>query len=390
MSAPPQSGALPPELATHVAAFAAAWKAGRRPALEQYLVDTPPAARTTLFRALLRIDLDYRVRQHEKPTLEEYQARFPAESDLIRAEFGDTPTAATPQPSPRPTPSPATRPAGEPVADWPAVPGYVILGQLPPGGMGVVYRARQVALNRTVALKMIRAGIHAGPQERARFRIEAEAIASLSHPHIIPIYDSGEWNGMPYLAMEFVEGGSLAQRLHGGPLTPAEAAELVQILARAVQFVHEHGLIHRDLKPGNILLQRKSEIRNPKSEQETGEPISDFGFRISDFEPKLADFGLAKRLDQDQGLTRSQAVLGTASYMAPEQAAGDRQALGPAADIYALGAILYEVLTGRPPFRAETYELTIHRVLSEEPPPPTQLHPEVPSDLEAIFLNCLE
>src|SRR5437870_2847732 len=166
---------------------------------------------------------------------------------------------------------------------------------------------------------MIRAGVHAEPQERARFRIETEAVASLSHPHIIQIYDCGEWNGMPYLVMEFAEGGSLAGQLAGRPLPPAQAAGLVETLARAVQVVHERGLIHRDLKPANVLL-------------------TDQGV------PKLADFGLAKRLDQDQGLTQTRAVLGTASYMAPEQAAGDKHALGPAVDVYALGAILYEAL----------------------------------------------
>jgi serine/threonine protein kinase len=268
-------------------------------------------------------------------------------------------------PDPSRTVSRATIPAYEPSDELLAIPGYEILGRLAPGGMGVVYRARQVALNRTVALKVIRAGAHAGPQERARFRVEAEAVASLSHPHVIPIYDCGEWDAVPYLAMEFAEGGSLADRLAGGPMPAPEAAALVETLARAVQFVHERGLIHRDLKPANILL-------------------TDQGV------PKLADFGLAKRLDQDQGLTRSRAVLGTASYMAPEQAAGDRQALGPAADVYALGAILYETLTGQPPFRAETYELTIHQVLSEEPQPPRRLRPEVPAELEGVCLRCLE
>jgi serine/threonine protein kinase len=335
-------------------AFEAAWKTGERPRIEDYLRDTPPAARPLLFRELLRLDLAYRNRRNEPATLEEYRRRFPEEDDLIRAVVGDAPT----------TP-PVPEAAGEPAPEWPAVPGYQILGELAPGGMGVVYRARQVGLKRTVALKMIRAGVHAGPQERARFHVEAEAVASLSHSHIIQIYDFGEWNGMPYLAMELAEGGSLAGRLAGGPLPPAQAAALVETLAQAVQFVHERSLIHRDLKPANVLL--------------TGDGV-----------PKLADFGLAKRLDQDQALTRTRTVLGTAGYMAPEQAAGDTPALGPAADVYALGAILYEVLTGRPPFRAETYELTIHQVLSEEPPPPTQLRPDVPAELEAICLKCLE
>ncbi len=346
---------LPADLAPPVEAvrhaFAAAWEAGRRPALEEYLRDAPSSARDSLFRELLRAELAYRGRQDEKPTLDEYLRRFPDDADLIGAVFRDTPTAAD---------SPAAS-----AADWPTVPGYAILGRLEPGGMGVVYRARQVALNRTVALKVIRAGAHAGSHERARFRIEAEAVASLAHPHIIPIYDYGECDGTPYLAMEFAEGGSLARRLGGRPTDPAQAAGLVETLARAVQFVHEHGLIHRDLKPANVLL--------------SGEGV-----------PKLADFGLAKRLDVDQGLTRSHAVLGTAGYMAPEQAAGNRHALGPAADIYALGAILYETLTGQPPFWAETYELTIHRVLSEEPLPPTRLRPDVPPELEAICLRCLE
>jgi serine/threonine protein kinase len=256
-------------------------------------------------------------------------------------------------------------PVDEAGEDVPAVAGYEVLDRLPAGGMGIVYRARQVALNRTVALKVIRAGAHAGPRERARFRAEAEAVASLSHPHIIPIYDYGECDGVPYLAMEFAEGGSLAQRLDGGPLPLPAAAGLVETLARAVHFVHGRDLIHRDLKPANVLL--------------TAQGV-----------PKLADFGLAKRLDQDQGLTRSRAVLGTASYMAPEQAAGDRHALGPATDVWALGAILYEILTGRPPFAAGTYELTIHQVLSDDPLPPNRLRPGVPAPLEAICLKCLE
>jgi serine/threonine protein kinase len=218
-------------------------------------------------------------------------------------------------------------------------------------------------LDRIVALKMIRTGLDAGPEERARFRLEAQAVASLSHANIIQIYDCGEFGGMPYLAMEFAEGGSLAQRLQQGAPGPAEAAELVALLARAVQFVHDRDILHRDLKPGNILL--------------TGQGV-----------PKLADFGLAKRLDQDQGLTRPQAVLGTASYMAPEQARHD--AIGPSVDVYALGAILYELLTGRPPFRGETREMTIHQLLFEEPIAPSRVRSDADPLLEAICVKCLE
>jgi serine/threonine protein kinase len=248
--------------------------------------------------------------------------------------------------------------------------------------MGVVYRARQVALKRTVALKMIRTGSDAGAQERARFRVEAEAIAALSHPHIIPIYDYGEWNGEAYLAMEFAEGGCLAGRLAGRPMAPLEAAALVETLARAMHFVHERGVIHRDLKPANILLQTTEHAENTGKSQKSTSVFSGI--------PKIADFGLAKRLDRNEGLTRTHTVLGTASYMAPEQAAGDPRAIGPAADVYALGAILYECLTGEPPFRAATYELTIHQLLSEEPLPPGRLRPDVPADLDAICLKCLQ
>jgi serine/threonine protein kinase len=359
-----RSDARPSDLAALVAQvcrdFAAAWKAGGRPSIESSLQEAPAAARATLLRELLRIELAHRWRNNERPVLEQYLALFPDQDGSIQAVFRDAPTAGNAPPT-----ALRSEQGGEAAAGWPAIPGYEVLAQLSPGGMGIVYRARQVDVDRTVALKMMRSGLDAGPEERARFRVEAEAIASLSHPHIIQIHACGEWNGQPFLAMEFAEGGSLAQRLEGGPLPPASAAELVETLARAVQFVHEHGIIHRDLKPANVLL-------------------TELGV------PKLADFGLAKRPDQDQGLTRSQAVLGTASYMAPEQAAGNKQALGPAADIYALGAILYEVLTGQPPFRAETRELTIHQVLSEEPHPPTRVRSEVPAELDAICLKCLE
>jgi serine/threonine protein kinase len=360
----PHPLASPVEAVCH--AFEAAWKAGQRPAIEDYLQDTPVSAHAALFRELLRLDLAYRGRGDEQRTLKEYHARFPDQADLIQAVFRDMPTReTTPRLSSFAGVSSAAEPGQEPAAAWPTVPGYDILGQLPPGGMGVVYRARQIGLKRTIALKMIRTGVHADPQERARFRVEAEAIASLSHPHIIQIYDCGECSGMPYFAMEFAEGGNLAQRLAGRPLPAAKAAELLETLAGAVQFIHEHGLIHRDLKPANVLL-------------------TDQGV------PKLADFGLAKRLDQDLGLTRTRAVLGTASYLAPEQAAGDKRALSLAADVYALGAILYEMLTGQPPFQAETFEATIHQVLSEEVVPPSKLRPDVPAELEAICLKCLE
>jgi serine/threonine-protein kinase len=245
------------------------------------------------------------------------------------------------------------------------VPGYEILSELGRGGMGVVYRARHMRLNRHVALKMILAGTHAGRMEVQRFRLEAEAVAQLQHPHIVQVYDVGEAEGRAFLALEFVDGGSLAQRLQTGRPTPEESATLIATLARAIDHAHRQQILHRDLKPANVLL--------------TLEGV-----------PKITDFGLAKRLTDCAGPTASHAIMGTPSYMAPEQAAGRNQELGPAADVYALGAILYECLTGRPPFLAENPLDTIMLLTTEEPLPPRKLAPKSPRDLETICLKCLE
>ena len=245
-----------------------------------------------------------------------------------------------------------------------SVPGYEILQELDRGGMGVVYKARQVGFNRIVALKMILSGAHAGAAERRRFRIEAEAVARLQHPNIVQVYEVGEHDGMPYFSMEFCPGGSLGQKLQGTPLAPKEAARLVETLAQAVQAAHDKGVIHRDLKPGNVLM-------------------------AEDGTPKVVDFGLAKQMDA-AGQTQSGAVMGTPSYMAPEQAAGQVKEIGPATDVYALGAILYECLTGRPPFKGPTMLDTLTQVQSNEPVRPRQLQPTTPRELEAICLKCLE
>jgi WD40 repeat protein len=249
-------------------------------------------------------------------------------------------------------------------ADVSTVPGYEILGELGRGGMGVVYKARQVGLNRLVALKMILAGGHAGEAERARFRVEAEAVARLQHPNIVQIHDIGESNGHPFFSLEFVEGGTLAEHLGHRPQPPRQAAQLVATLARAVHAAHQAGIVHRDLKPANVLL-------------------------TADGTPKIADFGLAKRLDAESRLTRSNAIVGTPSYMAPEQVEAGSRNVGPAADVYSLGAILYEMLTGRPPFLAETHVDTILQVVTETPVPPSRLQSKVPAELEAICLKCL-
>jgi WD40 repeat protein len=247
---------------------------------------------------------------------------------------------------------------------WPTVPGYQILGELGRGGMGVVYKARQVSLGRLVALKMILAGDCAGTEELARFRAEVEAVARLQHPNLVQVYEVGERDGRPYFAMEFVDGGSLDGRAGGRPQSPKWAAQMVETLARAIHTVHQRGIVHRDLKPGNVLL-------------------------TADGAPKVADFGLAKRLDAE-GPTVTGDILGTPSYMPPEQAAGRTREIGPAADVYSLGAILYELLTGRPPFDGETPWETVNRITSEEAVTPRRLQPRIPRDLETICLKCLQ
>jgi tRNA A-37 threonylcarbamoyl transferase component Bud32 len=253
---------------------------------------------------------------------------------------------------------------------WPDVPGYTIVGELGRGGMGVVYKARQTRLNRLVALKMVRAGTTASREELDRFFREAEAVAALHHPNIVHIHEVGEAAGLPFFALEFMEGGSLAERLRRQPLTFQQAAELAETLAKAVQHAHQQGLIHRDLKPANVLLMGAA-----------GEQLGI---------PKITDFGLAKRLDGQGGHTQTGAVIGTPSYMAPEQARGQTDQVGPASDVYALGAILYECLTGRPPFRGKEAMEVLAQVLADEPVAPSRLNAKVPRDLETICLKCLE
>jgi WD40 repeat protein/tRNA A-37 threonylcarbamoyl transferase component Bud32 len=264
---------------------------------------------------------------------------------------------------------PSGSPAAAPAAAWtavggPEVPGYEVLGVLGRGGMGVVYKARQARLNRLVALKMILAGAHAGEQELARFRTEAEAVARLQHPNVVQIHEVGEHQGLPFFSLEFCPGGSLDRKVRGTPQPPREAARLAELLARAMDAAHRAGIIHRDLKPANVLL-------------------------AADGTPRITDFGLAKKLDEAVGQTASGAVMGTPSYMAPEQAQGEAGRVGPAADVYALGAVLYELLTGRPPFKAATSLDTMLQVLTDEPVSPRRLLSGLPRDLETICLKCL-
>jgi tetratricopeptide (TPR) repeat protein/tRNA A-37 threonylcarbamoyl transferase component Bud32 len=258
-------------------------------------------------------------------------------------------------------------------ASVPRVPGYEILRDLGEGGMGVVYLARQVGLKRLVALKMIRA-TRGSLRLRQRFRREAESVARLQHANIVQIYEVGEASGEPFLSLEYVEGTSLDRWLDGRPLPPVQAARLLLMLARAIQFAHDRGVVHRDLKPANILLAMSNERQGD----------STFGI------PKIADFGLAMHLDDEDRLSHDGDILGTPAYMAPEQAAGRTHDIGPHSDVYALGAILYELLTGRAPFVGLSAEETVKQVCEQEPVPPRRLLGRLPRDLDTICLKCLE
>jgi WD40 repeat protein/serine/threonine protein kinase len=403
--------------------FEAAWQSLAPPAITPFLGEATGGRRLELLAELVKVDLAYRRRLGEKRRLDDYVADFPELSATLDSSL--TPRASVspildrsvsegvdsvspilarsvnegvvrlpvaPDPAPGVSGSPPEPAASSSAGDGtPHVHGYEILGELGRGGMGVVYKARQISLNRVVALKMILSGALADAQERARFRAEAEAAARLQHPNIVSVYEVGEQDGRAYCAMEHVDGGSLAQRLAGTPQAPQLAAQLVETLARAAHYAHEHGIVHRDLKPANILLS-----------------ISDFRFQISDclgnadilrkpeilnlqsVNPKITDFGLAKHLDGEPGLqTRTGEILGTPSYMAPEQAEGRVKEVGPAVDVYALGAILYELLTGRPPFHGETPLETLEQVRTQEPVSPSRLQPRLPRDLGTICLRAL-
>jgi WD40 repeat protein len=336
------------------------WQAWQRVPAEDYLRRHPAlAADAEAALDLIFHEFLLRERAGEGPQLEEYVARFPQHAAALRQQI-DLHRAVAADPT-------VTRPADESAAGGgalPHLPGYEVLAELGRGGMGVVFKARQLGLERLVALKVVLAGEFAGASERARFRAEALAAARLCHTNVVQVHEVGEHDGRPFLCLELCPGGSLADRLDGTPWPPERAAQLVATLAGAVHAAHDAGVVHRDLKPANVLLS-------------------------ADGTPKVADFGLAKRLDAGAGPTQSGAVLGTPSYMAPEQAEGKKE-VGPAADVYALGAILYELLTGRPPFKAATPLDTILQVVADEPVPPRRLQPGVPRDLETVCLKCLQ
>ncbi|CAN5690432.1 hypothetical protein BH23PLA1_BH23PLA1_05350 [soil metagenome] len=357
--------------------FESQWRSGARPRIEDFIAQTLGPERESLVNALVRRELRLRQELGERPEPGEYQERLPDWVETIAQVF----EAAK---SPLPVFGPETTLADSEtnsLISWgsrtpwsahdssakrlPTVPGYEVIRELGRGGMGIVYLARQVRLNRPCVLKMIRSGEYADYQAVLRFLAEAEAIAKLTHPNIVQIHALGEAAGLPFIELEYIEGGNLAQSLDGTPWTSLEAARLVESMALAIHEAHRQGIVHRDLKPANVLL-------------------------TADQTVKITDFGLAKLLGTDSGLTATDAILGTPSYMAPEQAEGRLKDIGIATDIHALGVILYELVTGRTPFRGSTVQETLLQVRHNEPVNPSRLVPKLSGDLETIILKCLE
>jgi len=382
--------------------FEADWRAGGRPRIEDYAGDVPDEGRAALRAELVALEHELHQAQARGSTADGGAGSAPAIGAHPAAGGAEAPTIAprasstalVPGEAPASVHDEATIPPHRdpaidltPLAhDMPTTAhgqavhagadeserlrvryfgDYEIIREIARGGMGVVFQARQVSLNRNVALKMILAGQLADETDVRRFHTEAEAAANLDHPGIVPVYEVGQHQGQHYFSMGLVEGESLSQRLADGPLPAREAAELIRRVADAIEYAHQHGVIHRDLKPANILLDRNGN-------------------------PRVTDFGLAKKVQGNSGLTGSGQIMGTPSYMPPEQAGGTRGEVGPAADVYALGATLYALVTGRPPFQAATAMDTIIQVLSDEPLPPRRLNASVPRDLETICLKCLE
>lgn len=356
--------------------FEDAWKNQSPLKIEDLLLQVPESHREKLLTELLQLEIHYRRQNGEDWSVEDYTKRFTDQSatvsSLLAALVEDSDVDRTLPPKSTPVVvdedatiasagvNPIVRPATKIIRYFGQ---YELLREIARGGMGVVYEARQVSLNRIVALKMILSGQLASEEEVLRFRTEAEAAANLDHPGIVPIFEIGEHEGQHYFSMGFVRGRSLADRIAEGPLTPTAAAELLQKICDAMSYAHQRGVIHRDLKPANILLD-------------------------ADGQPKVTDFGLAKKTEADSNLTGTGQILGTPTYMAPEQARGDAD-IGPSADIYAIGAILYCLLTGRPPHQAANPMETLIQVLEKEPISPCQLSSGIPTDLETICLKCL-
>jgi serine/threonine protein kinase len=345
------------------------WRAGHRVPLEMYLAARPDlAADPSVLLDLVYNEYLLAEELGPAPAAAGYAARFPAvagelaeQLDLHRA-LDATHPAAPADPNATRTAEPGGPPARDPSPPDP--PGYEVLGELGRGGMGVVYKARQPRLNRVVALKSLPDPDRTDAADAIRFLAEAEAVAAVHHPHVVQVYELGQHAGRPYFAMEFCPGGSLRDRLdRAGPVPPAGAAALVAKIARGVHAAHEQQIVHRDLKPANVLFDAAGE-------------------------PKVVDFGLARR-GAGAGLTRTQTVMGTPAYMAPEQARGDAKFVGPAADVYALGVILYECLTAAVPFPGDNALAVLRRVAEDVPESPRRRNPAVHRDLELVCLKCL-
>jgi WD40 repeat protein/tRNA A-37 threonylcarbamoyl transferase component Bud32 len=342
------------------------WRAGERIPVEAYLARHPTlcGGHEAAFELIYG---EYLLRESlgESPKLEEFCWRFPEFADRLRRQIGLHHAIGEATTQPDGDPGDDAGPVGDEGSTIPRIPGFEVLGILGQGGMSVVYLARQVSLNRLVALKVIRAKVYADPEVAARFRDEAEAAARFQHPHIIQVHEVGEYEGRGYLVLEYVSGGTLQQRLGGNPQPPRETARMIELLARALHYAHRRGIVHRDLKPANVVL-------------------------TEDGIPKVTDFGLAKLMEREAGLTRTGDIMGTPSYMAPEQARGTPADVTAAADIYTLGAILYEMLTGRPPFKGSTPLSTLSQAADQDPLPPGRLQRHLPRELDTICLKCLE
>lgn len=380
----------------------AAWQQGHRLLVEHLIAQNPddPLDDEQLLE-LICAELLLREDAGEVPAADEYQTRFPRLADSLQRQLevnrllgsldgvksmsvllsGDF--------SPE-SPTATSTLASEDESSFPEVEGYRILQELGRGGMGVVYRALHLQLNRIVALKMIRDSALAGTSARERFRVEGKAIARLRHPNIVQIYHYSEVGGVPYFSLEYLAGGTLANFTQNHPQPIAAVCALVEKLARAVEHAHKEGIVHRDLKPANILLTRVTAEGSAGGSSESAPAEIDLrGIELSALEPKISDFGLAKSLSEELNLTQSAAMLGTCAYMSPEQAWGRSRDVGPATDIHALGLILYELLTGVAPFQAKSLAESLDLVRFTTPTPPSQLRPDVPTVLDEICERCL-
>ena len=363
--------------------FEADCRDGRHADLASYLARASHVARSVLFRELLNVELELRHSNGERPDVRSYYRRFPDLTDVIDAAFEARGARVTEAHAGHTSDQDgeSTVTFLDPIAtgdetsvrteldfsmhQHPSLPGYEILGELGRGGMGVVLKARQVSLNRTVALKLIKSGVFASESELLRFQNEAEAVAQLDHPHIVPIYEIGQHAGRHFFSMKLIDGAGLNKRLAEFAGDPRSAAQIIAIIALAVHHAHQRGILHRDLKPANILLD-------------------------SDGQPHVTDFGLAKQIKGDGDLTESGAPVGTPAYMSPEQATGGRGSLSTATDVYGVGTVLYALLAGRAPFAGTTLIETLDKVRTCSPERPSQLNERVPRDLEIICLKCLE